>query len=257
MVVFIRPGPVGTRDDEIFPWRYPPRDNGVTLGRQPSQFEYSEGEQINARGSSDRPGWPASDRAGVPSAHALSHERPLTAGEIQLAKSVFGNGIDYSKVLIHNRGYFFGYQNKDTAVTPNGEIYFNEENYVPDFSKENARLQLWFIHEMIHVWQYQLGYWVKITRVFHPFMEYKYTLDASKSFSDYNMEQQGDIIADYFRLKVLGMSQALHMKEYTSKDLYLYEKVLNKFLINPQDKSNLPSDQDENMGQHNPMYPGG
>lgn len=34
--VFIVPGPLGTRDEEIFPWRYPPRDNGIAPGMPPS-----------------------------------------------------------------------------------------------------------------------------------------------------------------------------------------------------------------------------
>jgi len=33
MPVFIRPGPVGIWDDEIDPWRYPKRDDGINLGR--------------------------------------------------------------------------------------------------------------------------------------------------------------------------------------------------------------------------------
>lgn len=35
MPVFVRPGPVGSRDDEIFPWRYQKRDNGVAPGSAP------------------------------------------------------------------------------------------------------------------------------------------------------------------------------------------------------------------------------
>ena len=51
--------------------------------------------------------------------------RLLTAGEVVLAKTVFGSTIDYSTVWIHKDSYLpFNLQNANTAMTPNGEIYF-------------------------------------------------------------------------------------------------------------------------------------
>ena len=79
--------------------------------------------------------------------------RKLTEGEIKLAKTVFGNSIDYSKVKISNRKYM-PFQSKNVSMAPNGHIYFSK-NYRDDFSKENTLTQGHFIHEMVHVWQYQ------------------------------------------------------------------------------------------------------
>ena len=51
--------------------------------------------------------------------------RPLTYGEQSLAKLLFGDAIDYARVRIHDRGYFWKFQSRHTAVAPNGQIYFN------------------------------------------------------------------------------------------------------------------------------------
>ena len=59
--------------------------------------------------------------------------RLLTLGEIKIARTVFGEAIHYSKVWIHHGSYLpFGLQNKDTAMTPNGELYFRTW-YTNDF----------------------------------------------------------------------------------------------------------------------------
>ena len=82
--------------------------------------------------------------------------RDLTAGEIEMAKKVFQNSIDYSKVKVHN-GAFMPFTGNN-AMTPNGEMYFPEGYYTPDYSLEIDSYKAWFIHEMTHVWQCQLGY---------------------------------------------------------------------------------------------------
>lgn len=84
--------------------------------------------------------------------------RPLTIGEIALARSVFDNGIRYSDVKVHNGSYLpFNMQSKNVAMTPNGEMYFREPYYRDDFSTEDLSFKHWFIHEMVHVIQHQIG----------------------------------------------------------------------------------------------------
>ncbi|ENA0600962.1 TPA: hypothetical protein P1K62_004777 [Enterobacter hormaechei] len=83
--------------------------------------------------------------------------RLLTLGEIKLAQSVFLSTIDYSKVWIHRESYLpFNLQDKNTAMTPNGEIYFRDL-YFDDFSQTTDSFQHLFIHEMSHVWQREKG----------------------------------------------------------------------------------------------------
>lgn len=83
--------------------------------------------------------------------------RHLTSGEIALAQSVYGNTINYSIVLVSN-GALVPFQADYTAVTPNGNIYFNQ-SYMTDFSNPALSLsdRAFFIHEMGHVYQHSSG----------------------------------------------------------------------------------------------------
>lgn len=129
--------------------------------------------------------------------------RPLTAGEIQLAKSVFLFTIDYSTVKIHKESYLpFNLQDKHTAMTPNGEIYFRNE-YRDDFSQTTDDFQHLFIHEMSHVWQRARGMNVIGRGLVSWMVSYRYTLDG-RLLSEYPMEQQAQIIADNFVLQFFG-----------------------------------------------------
>lgn len=83
--------------------------------------------------------------------------RLLTQGETQLARSVFRSSIDYDIVWIHNDSYLpFNLQDQNTAMTPNGELYFRHW-YRDDFSTSTDDLQHMSIHEMSHVWQRARG----------------------------------------------------------------------------------------------------
>ena len=51
--------------------------------------------------------------------------RLMTPGEVKMAKDIFRETINYSKVWVHKGSYFFfGLQNKNTSMSPNGEMYF-------------------------------------------------------------------------------------------------------------------------------------
>lgn len=97
----------------------------------------------------------------------------MTSGELTLARSIFENTIDYNKVWIHNEKYLPG-QGERTAMTPNGEMYYPDAVYSSDFSSQSmpgeretvAGASHLFIHEMMHVWQYQKGYAVKLRGLF-------------------------------------------------------------------------------------------
>lgn len=178
-------------------------------------------------------------------------KRLLTEQEISAARSIFADSIDYSKVRIHNRGFFrilgLDFQTRRTAVTPNGSLYFRKEDYRSDFAKGypdgdlDVSSLLWFMHEMTHVWQHQLGYPVLLRGAVRLGLDYAYTLRERASLSDYNMEAQGNILSDYFYFKILGGSQISRKgKLYQASDLPVYGKVLRFFLDSPSDKGNLP-----------------
>lgn len=169
-------------------------------------------------------------------------DRPLSAGEIALCMPIFKNSIDYVRVKVHHSQYwwFFGLQDKNTAVTPNGEIFLPPPIFEEDFSQLAGSDQMLFIHEMVHVWQYQLGYGVKARRIqFWNPLPYNYALDPANTLADFNMEAQGNLIADYFSLAVLVAPELVHEPAH-SGSLPLYQQVLQGFLANPGDKNLLP-----------------
>ena len=175
-----------------------------------------------------------------------THQRPLTAGETELARTVFGDSVDYSVVRVHDQPYplLGGFQPDDTAVTPDGEMYFPKPSYLPDFSADSPSNARWFVHEMVHVWQYQLGYPVAQRGMNRAALRYDYELGAQCGpaqclFADYDMEQQGEIVADYAAMTTLGMPTSRDSR-YSPADLPLYRTVLADFLADPADPANLP-----------------
>ncbi|MBD9677931.1 type VI secretion system tip protein VgrG [Pseudomonas sp. PDM18] len=172
--------------------------------------------------------------------------RPLTAGEIAMAQVVFKDAIDYSKVKAHHGGWwlFLGFQN--TAVTPNGEMYFPESTglYKDDFSATaKGRDKALFIHEMTHVWQYQMGYWVKWHALWvtsRGASAYEYTLRKTGKLSDYNMEQQGEIVSDYYMICVEQDIEGVWNQNNKYNDPLLLASTVKDLLSNPADKANLP-----------------
>ncbi|WP_228778972.1 hypothetical protein [Methylobacter sp. BlB1] len=217
--------------------------NNGPLGGSTNRPVIDEGTLIQHRSPSPGPIGIAAQN----SSHVTSENesRGLTVGEIQMAKKIFKDSINYARVRVHNEGYFpFGLQNARTAVTPDGEMYFLPSDFREDFSTSTVYEKAWFIHEMTHVWQYQLGYWVMFRGAFRPGLDYKYTLDAQRKFCDYNMEAQGDILADYFALKFLKKPDVVRNKlsanppaTYSLED---YETTLKDFLTDPSNSDNLP-----------------
>jgi hypothetical protein len=166
--------------------------------------------------------------------------RGLTPGEISMASLLFGDAIDYARVRVHNRPYLpLGLQPRNCAMTPNGSIYFHHSCFLPDYTAGDPLTIHWFMHEMVHVWQHQLGYPVKLRGAFRLGLPYHYDLHGDATLADYNMEAQGDLLADYFALKTMHKPRVMRQRRY-AHSLDLYERVLAGFLANPHDVANLP-----------------
>ena len=115
--------------------------------------------------------------------YACTDASPLTAGEIDLARSVFGDAIDYAQVRLVE-GKWWPFQPRRRAMAPMGNIYFHPDGggWSDDFSKEPLGRQGFFIHEMTHVWQAQKGGRFYLPLMRHPFCRYRYELEpASRS----------------------------------------------------------------------------
>ncbi len=164
--------------------------------------------------------------------------RPLTAGEIAVASLLFRDAIDYSLVRIHSRRYM-PFQPTNCCMTPNGSMYFHRSCFLPDYSLGGPSAVHWFLHEMVHVWQHQLGYPVRLRGAVRIGLPYHYDLCTNATLGDYNMEAQGDLLADYFVLKYLQRPEAMRQQRYQHK-LALYEQVLAGFLADPGSYENLP-----------------
>src|SRR5215217_5068038 len=114
------------------------------------------------------------------------HARSLTQGEIDLARSVFGEAIDYGRVrLVH--GKWWPFHPRRAAMAPMGHIYFHPHGggWSEDFSKEPLSQQGFFIHEMTHVWQAQAKGRLYLPLMRHPFCRYDYVLQDGKPFNLY------------------------------------------------------------------------
>ncbi len=125
--------------------------------------------------------------------------RPLTPGEIALARSVFGASIDYGRVRII-RGRWWPFQPKRIVMAPTGNIHFHpvDPRWSDDYASEAMSLQGLFIHEMTHVWQSQKHgkYYLPLMR--HPFCRYGYQLQQGRRFDRYGLEQQAEIVRHRF-----------------------------------------------------------
>ncbi len=125
--------------------------------------------------------------------------RLLTPGEKTLVRSVFGACIALDTVEICNRKWF-PFQPIRTVMAPTGHIHFHPKGdlWRADFSLDNLKLQGLFIHEMVHVWQYQKGIFLPLRR--HPFCRYHYSLKPGWRLEKYGIEQQAEIVRHAFLL---------------------------------------------------------
>ncbi|MCB0568857.1 MAG: hypothetical protein KDC66_03800 [Phaeodactylibacter sp.] len=128
------------------------------------------------------------------------NSRPLAAREKQLARAIFGRSVNYERVRIDERAFAGPRQFRLCYVS---FYHINAWGPMPD-----ALL----VHELVHVWQYQRMGIVYIPRALHARYSpegYNYggaeglqaALSAGRSFHDFNLEQQADIVADYFRIR--------------------------------------------------------
>ncbi|WP_239428284.1 hypothetical protein [Snodgrassella communis] len=182
--------------------------------------------------------------------HLKAKPRLLTVGEMAMVTSVFKAAITLTEVRVRN-GPILPFQGV-YKVTPMGEIYWPTKSYLKDYSTAPLDFRHIFMHEMVHVWQYQMGMFVVARGACSLFADYEYALTDDKVLSDYGMEQQASIIADYYILRDFGYDAWCDRtkQKYKGgepknkqlvKDLWLkmYANTLHLFLKNPKDKKAL------------------
>jgi len=146
------------------------------------------------------------DCLGISEAYELLMEglkwnsRPLDEREEAVARSVFGEHLYYRRVRLDERAFLGPRQWRLCYVS-----FFHVNSWGP---MDDALL----VHELVHVWQYQrLGfrYIPQALLAQASIAGYDYggadalykARRAGGRLSDFNLEQQADIIADYFRIQ--------------------------------------------------------
>ena len=130
-----------------------------------------------------------------------------------MARSIFGDTTNYKSVKIFNRSLLPQVlMSTKPMFMWRGNIYasdpiFRSADYSkdkPDYSRaQNVELQMTLLHEMTHVSQYQndTKYLVRrfssLSMHDHDFL-YGYQIDDHKYYTDFNYEQQAQIIEDYY-----------------------------------------------------------
>lgn len=164
--------------------------------------------------------------------------RALTAQECQLLRPIFRNSIRYESVRVVC-GQFLPLQAAYMAMSPNGSIYLPSALFCDDFANAHTVQKNLFVHECVHVWQYGLGYPVLRCGVclalqggYFRQRTYRYQdyLATHTHLSQFNMEQQASMIADYF---TLGDEFAEQRKSITP--------ILQAFLQQPNNSALLPT----------------
>jgi hypothetical protein len=130
----------------------------------------------------------------------MTHRRPLTPGETNLARSVFGDAIDYERVALSRTKWAF-FQPKRVVMAPLGCIHFHPGGplWRDDFAAAALVDQGLFIHEMTHIWQHQRGVYLPLAR--HPFCRYGYSLRPGQPLLRYGIEQQAEIVRHAFLIR--------------------------------------------------------
>ncbi len=122
--------------------------------------------------------------------------RPMTQGEIALAKPIFGDTIPYEEVRIFNRSPTYNLSDKkNIAFVHHSNMYLSERmgpnRYDMKADDDHAED---FVHELAHLWQYHArGFSNKSGD-----QSYSYNLKDHPRFEDFNQEQQAEIVLEYF-----------------------------------------------------------
>lgn len=163
---------------------------------------------------------------------AHSNKRSLYGWEIQEAYQVFGQGLNYARVQIHegagwpDRVYRLGARLQrmeidpqvHNAITIGNHVYFpvNLPGSLQNPGDPEFYKLTWLIHELTHVWQYQHMGWVYLLKAlnvqirqgagaYHFGGEDGLRLRGSLArLRDFNLEQQGDIARSYYERLRLG-----------------------------------------------------
>lgn len=143
--------------------------------------------------------------------------RQLSPEERELTASVFGKAIELDHITI-DRNCRIGMKYADAYVT------FNTINYRGELSSPI------FIHEMVHIWQYQRFGSIYIPHAIHAQFndgydyggahELYHAMLAGRQLISFNFEQQAEIIEDMYRRQIYGYADRDHLGNHVYAYFY-------------------------------------
>ena len=138
--------------------------------------------------------------------------RKLTSIERQEAEKVFAGSLDYERIRIDERSIIAALGAYFQGADGMGVTLFHTINFNKKLRAEPGNHDMaWLIHELTHVAQYRQIGSRYLPEAIHAQATtgYDYGGGASiseKNFRDFNREQQGDIIKDYYLDVAYGSS---------------------------------------------------
>jgi len=127
--------------------------------------------------------------------------RALTAGEVDIGRGVFGDGIDWARVrVLQAPALPFG------AMVPFGKtIVFGRWRAARDFARASPGEQGWFVHELAHVWQASRKTLLAVAKL-DALGKKAYVVKprAGAKLRDYNIEAQAEIARHVFLSRAGG-----------------------------------------------------
>jgi len=126
--------------------------------------------------------------------------RLLTTAERDLARSIYRDGIDLSRVEVRRRKWAF-FQPRDTLMAPTGHLHVHQRSdaWREDYAAASVEMRGLFLHELCHVWQWQRGVYLPLAR--HPFCRYDYAIRPGWPLARYGLEQQAEIVRHAYLLR--------------------------------------------------------
>lgn len=139
--------------------------------------------------------------------------RSLTPVEKTEAISVFGDSINYSKVLIDEYSFIAWLGAKINRRSGMGVTTFHTINFNQKIRTAAGSSDMkWLIHELAHIAQMEHAGSKYLVEAFHSQVTegYGYVLGKKPHLRDYNREQQASIVADYYIKRISGASAAAY-----------------------------------------------
>ncbi len=136
--------------------------------------------------------------------------RPLSAGEIALGRTLFGEEIDWPAVrVLQGPSLGFG------AMVPLGRtILFSRWRAARDFAEAPLDEQGWLMHELMHVWQARHGVFLAAAKLGAlGKLAYAYAPRPHAILKDYNIERQAEIARHLFLARA-GSRAAIPPREW-------------------------------------------